>query len=461
MENRVGLSTATRNGDSIATAPGGAAAKELLIGAARGATLLLPAALLYARALGDMVLTVVAALFLASLWTSRDWRWLRTPWTRLAVLFWGWMLLCTVLFGTGPAIAQALAALRFFLFAAALENWVLADLRTRRRLWYVILATGLWIFVQVWQQHLLGTNLFGYPRWGDGALTGPFRGPVAGQMFLAVFFPAFLPLCFLLLRQPGRVARLCGIAVPILASATMILIGQRMPAVLMALGLCVSGLLFRQFRLSVALSLGAAAVVLVLLPVISPPTFTKLVVHFGVQVQHFWESQYGLILDRAVTMIRANPWMGLGWDGYRDHCMQPEYLRGVSWLPVGDPATELGCSIHPHNYWLQVGTSAGLPGMLLFAALGGIWLWRIRGGAGAMANDRRAAVLVIVFVMLWPIASATSLFTVPNAGWVFLMVGWGLAEARWSQAGGCAERPAAASRGRAETWEPPRPASGR
>jgi O-antigen ligase len=331
--------------------------------------------------------------------------------------------------GTGSAVAQALAALRFFIFAAALENWVLADVRTRRRLWYVILATAVWILVEVWQQYLFGVNSFGYPRWLDGALTGPFRGPVAGPMFLAVFFPAFLPLCFLLLRQPGRTARLCGIAIPILASATMILIGQRMPAVLMALGLCASGLLFRQVRLPVALSLAVGAAVLALLPMISPPTFAKLVVHFSDQMRHFWESQYGLIFGRAVTMIQAHPLLGLGWDGYRDHCMQPEYLRGVSWVPVSDPASELGCSIHPHNYWLQVGTNAGVPGILLLMAFGAVLLLRVRGNAAALANDRRAGVLVILFVMLWPIASATSFFTVPNAGWIFLMIGWGLAEA--------------------------------
>jgi O-antigen ligase len=403
---------------------------ERLLTAATVATLLLPVALMYARAIGDAVLTVIAALFLLSLWGSRDWRWLRTPWTRLMLVFWGWMLLCTLLSGTGQTIAQALAAARFFVFVAALETWVLADVRTRQRLWYVILALGTWILVEVWQQYLLGVNLFGYGRWLDGALTGPFRGPVAGQMFLAVFFPAFLPLCFLLLRRPERLARLCGVAVPVLAAATMILIGQRMPTVLMALGLCVSGLLFRQFRLPVALTLGVGVAVLALLPVISPPTFEKLVVHFSEQMQHFWDTPYGLIFGRAVTMIQAHPWIGLGWDGYRNNCMQPAYLGGVSWLPAGDPGSEIGCTIHPHNYWLQVGTSAGVPGMVLFAALGVAWLWRI--GAGGLGNDRRAAVFVILFVMLWPIASATSLFTVPNAGWVFLMVGWGLAEARWS-----------------------------
>ena len=66
-------------------------------------------------------------------------------------------------------------------------------------------------------------------------------------------------------------------------------------------------------------------------------------------------------------MIQAHPWMGLGWDGYRDNCMQPQHLKGVSWLPVSHPASEIGCTIHPHNDWLLVATNCGLPGTLLFA----------------------------------------------------------------------------------------------
>jgi O-antigen ligase len=204
----------------------------------------------------------------------------------------------------------------------------------------------------------------------------------------------------------------------------------------MALGLCASGLLFRQVRLPVVLTLLVSAGVLAALPVVSPPTFAKLVLRFTDQVGHFWETQYGLIFGRAVTMIQAHPWMGLGWDGYRNFCMDPAYLTGVSWLPIGNPADPLGCSIHPHNYWLQVATSAGLPGLALFVALIGLWLWRLgSGGAGYRGNNRQAALLVILIVMMWPIASATSLFTVPNAGWVFLMAGWGLAEARSCLAG--------------------------
>ena len=220
-----------------------------------------------------------------------------------------------------------------------------------------------------------------------------------------------------------------GIVVPVVAAATMILIGQRMPTLLLALGLCLSGLMFRQFRLPVVLTLAICVAVVAVLPVVSPPTFAKLVVHFTQQMEHFWDTPYGLIFDRAVTMVQLHPWIGLGWDGYRDNCMQPAYLGGVSWLPVRTPADAFGCNLHPHNYWLQVATTAGLPGVVLFAAMIGAWLQRMRGGAAHLTNDRRAALLIIVFVTFWPIQSSTSLFTVPNAGWVFLMVGWGLAEA--------------------------------
>lgn len=425
-------------------------AEQRLYTAATWAVLLLPVALMYARAFGDAVISIIAVLFLVHAGMMRSWDWLRTPWTRLMLVFWAWMMVCTAWTGTPQAMGQAVASVRFFVLVLALENWALTDSGTRRRLWYVVLACAVWILVECWQQYLFGVNEIGWPRFGDGALTGPFRGPTAGGTFLLVFFPAFLPLCFMLLRGNRPAIRLAGAATMILAAATMILIGQRMPALLMALGLAVSGLLFRQVRMPVILAAATCVIVLVLLPAISPPTFEKLVVHFSQQIDHFWATPYGLIFGRAATMIQAHPWVGLGWDGFRDNCMNPVYLQGLKWLPVSDPASPLGCNIHPHNYWLQIATDAGLVGVVLFAALVFLWLRRIGGRAINLGDDRRAGLLVIVFVAMWPIASATSLFTVPNAGWVFLMVGWGLAEARFAPlASVSVAQPTGAARGTA------------
>lgn len=401
--------------------------------AATSGVLLLPAALMYSRAIGDGALSVIAALFLVNSGINRSWDWLNAPWTRLMLVFWVWLMFCSWSMGASDSLTQAAVSGRFFLFTAALENWVLAESVTRRRLWFVILGCALWIMIECWQQYLFGVNQIGWPRFGDGALTGPFRGPTAGSTYLLLFFPAFLPLCFFLLRS-GRIAeRVAGIGVMILAAATMVLIGQRMPALLMMLGLVVSGLLFSQVRWAMALTVLLSMGVLTLLPTISPPTFEKLVVHFSDQIQHFWTTPYGLIFGRAATMVQLHPWLGLGWDGFRDNCMNPVYLSGGSWLTVVDPASPVGCNIHPHNTWLLIATDAGFVGVALFAALVFLWLRRVRGASGCLKNDRQAALLVIIFVIIWPFASATAMFTVPNGGWTFLMIGWGLAEARWGR----------------------------
>lgn len=400
-----------------------------------GLALLLPIALLMGRAYGEAMATALAVFFLIDRAMLRDWDWLRAPWTAAAFALWLWVLLCTLVTGTAPAIVQAVVLVRFFLLLAALDTWALdagARAERRGRVWlqWVVLGCALWLLGEVWHQYLSGANLSGVPRAGDGALTGPFTRPRAGPVYLELFFPAFLPVLLYLTGRPGWGRWLTALLILAVTTATMVLIGQRMPAMLLLLGLCATGLLFRRFRLPVLVALLAAGVLLALTPIISPPTFAKLVVKFSDQMEHFFATPYGMLFGRAVTMIQAHPWLGLGWDGFKDHCMDPAYLTGVSWLPVSNPASPDGCSVHPHNYWTQIATTCGLPGLALFGLLVGLWLWRMAGGTAFRRNGRRGALLVFLIVSMWPIASATSLFTFPNAGWTFLMIGWGLAEAR-------------------------------
>jgi O-antigen ligase len=391
--------------------------------------LLLPAALMAARALADAMMVGVALLFLLDRAGARDWTWLRAPWTALGLMVWAWMVVCSVLMAGIPGVAQAVAALRFFIFIPALECWVLTDRRARLWLHAVVILAALWVAGECWQQLLFQTNVFGMPRFVDGALTGPFLRPRAGPIYLELMFPAVLPALLALTRRPGRIRWAAALGLLALAVVTMILIGQRMPTMLMLLGLVLTALMFRRFRLPIVLTVVAGAVLLALTPIVSPPTFAKLVVRFGSQMEHFWTTAYGLIFARAVTMIQAHPWLGLGWDGFRNHCMDAAYLVQPSWLPAGDPTSNGGCAIHPHNYWTQVGTTAGVPAMVMWAVLVGLWLWRL-GRGGIRGNGRRAALLVFIVVSMWPLASTTSLFTVPNAGFTFMLIAWGLAEAR-------------------------------
>jgi O-antigen ligase len=203
-----------------------------------------------------------------------------------------------------------------------------------------------------------------------------------------------------------------------------------MPALLMLLGLVAAALLLRQFRLPMLMATLVGALLLAATPIISPPTFQKLVLHFIDQMRHFPTSNYGLLYVRALVMLEAHPWLGLGADGFRHACADPAYFHGIGALGVSDAENGAlaGCNLHPHNYYLELATDGGLPGLILFLALVVAWFRRLARplAAGAMP----IALFVAALVQLWPLASTTALFVLPTAGWIFLTIGWALAEGR-------------------------------
>jgi hypothetical protein len=401
--------------------------------AAATSVLVLPLALLHSRAVAEILIGAVDVLFLLRCALARDWAWLRRPWLVAALPFSIWTVLCAVVGLTGErGVVQALASLRFLLLATALGEWVLTGADKRRWLGWVMTACAAWIMLESWQQYLLGTNIFGAPRFGDGALTGPFMGPRAGPAFILVFFPALLPPALALLERRSWAARVAGALLIVLGLVTMVLIGQRMPTLLAVLGLVVTAFLVKQLRPVVLAAFVTGAVLLAATPVISPATFQKLVLHFSEQMAHFAPSHYGVIYMRAAVMIGAHPLLGLGWDGFRAACNDPHYLHVPWWLGVPDAvgASPDGCNIHPHNYYLQVAIAAGLPGLVLFCVAVFTWLRLLAQGLGRQAPAIRIALFVGALIALWPFASTSDFFSVPNVGWVFLTLGWGFAERR-------------------------------
>ncbi len=395
------------------------------------ATLLLPLGLLDARAGAEIAIGVIDILFLTVMARTGSWAWLRQPWVIIALAWWGWEVVCSTpvapLGQSGWAgLVQALVLGRLIILAAALQSWVLTTPASRRLAWFTIALACLWIGVESWQQYLLGHNLFGDPRWGDGALTGPFTKPRAGAPYAHLLLPSLLPVVIPWLER----RRLAGIALAVLGIATSVLIGQRMPTALAVLALASAALFIRRLRPAAAAAIIIAAAVLLATPFISPHTYAKLVGETSRQMSHFTLSPYGQLYIRATTMGLASPAHGYGFNGFRAFCTQPQFATGFPGL--GIPATQLGlgaCNIHPHNFYLQAFTDAGLPGLLLFAALNLAWLAALSRRLWRAPDPLRVGLFAAVLTYAWPFASTDSFATLPMAGWLFLLLGLGLASA--------------------------------
>ena len=392
--------------------------------------------MLHAYVLAEALIGLVGLGFLARCALLGEWRWLRQGWVPFALAWWAWTIFCSlpgVGLGGGRSLVQALVVGRYLLLVAALERQVLADPAVRRWLWAVLAACAVWIGLSALMQAVSGRNFGGWPRWGDGELTGPFQKPRAGAPLSRLVPVVVLPPIGRLLAGGAawwRVAAAAGIAG--LALAAVVLIGQRMPVLLTVLALVVAAGLLPRLRLPVAAGLLLGAGLVAASAVVAPPTFYRLVTKFTTQMANLPASNYGQIASRAVAIAEDHPWTGRGFDGFRGGCADTRYWRG--WRHDNDPTDDgggmLGCNLHPHNAYLQAVTDAGLPGLALYVALVAAW-----GLALLRAVWRRPAPLLVglfasFVIAQWPLASSSSAFAIELGGLSFLLLGFGLAEAR-------------------------------
>jgi hypothetical protein len=395
---------------------------------AAGSVLAIPIFLMHGHGIAEALIAVTDLCFLVRCAQLGDWRWLRTGWVKLAFAWWGWVLICSL--ANWDGVAQAVLQFRLPLFIAALQFFALEDGATRRWMARVITACAAWIAAQCLLQFATGHNLFGNGRGAAGELTGPFRKARAGPPLSRILLPVLIPPAAGLLAS-RRALRTAGAYALLLAGlCMMVLINQRMPAILTAFGMVICALLLPRLRPVVLAAIVAGGALIAASAVISPYTYQRLVVSFSHQMEDFASSHYGLTYTRAGEIGRQNPWLGLGFDGYRHGCDEPRYFR-----PSLDGKEPQGggagiCTQHPHNFYMEALDSGGVPGLLLFAALAASWLAAVGVGLWRNPEPLRVGLFASVLIQVWPIASTGAFSSMPMGGWFFLLLGWALAETR-------------------------------
>jgi O-antigen ligase len=402
------------------------------------AAFLVPIGLLHAFILAEIGIGIVDVLFLLETIRAGSWRACAKPWFITAIAWWLWLLICSLplpslgLHAAGwyTAFAFALVIIRFLVFALALQTWLLATPKLRKALWIVIALSCLWIGVESWQQYLTGHNIFGNRRWADGALTGPFWKPRAGDLFGHLLFAALVPVNIWLLARKSRAGTIAVYALTITGAVTAVLIGQRMGTAYALLGGVAAAALLPRLRLPVLAATIAAAAFLLTTPIISAPTHAKLVGETTTNLTNFSRSPYGELFSRAATMGISRPILGYGYNGFRVFCADPKFDPGVPALhiPPTSPADN-ACNLHPHNYYLQSFEEAGTPGFILFTLMNCLFLLPLLRSGFKTKNPYVIGLFTGVLTYAWPIASTDAFPTLYEPGWFFLLIGLGLAMA--------------------------------
>jgi hypothetical protein len=406
--------------------------------AAIGAVLVLPLLLLHAHGIGEGAIAVADVCFLVRSVVTRDWGWLRAAWLRIGLAWWGWTLLCSLPLhwrgmgvGGGPSLVQAVVDIRFLVLVAAMEHVVLRDAAVRRWFYRLIAAAAAYIGGQALVQFVFGHNLYGIPPADNHVLTGPFEKQRAGPPLARILLPVLVPPAASLLRQGRFWASLAAGALLAAGLGVMELIGQRVPVLLVVLGLVVVGLVLPSLRRIVLATGVVGALLLVATPVIAPGVYGHLVVQFTQLMTHFATSPYGLLYTRAWEIGVQNAPTGLGAEGFRYGCPMPRYFRPSFDGALPDGGGPEFCWHHPHNIYFEELDNGGFIGLALFGALVVAWLMALGRGLRRSPDPLRVGLFAAAFIQLWPFASSSGFTSMPIGGWFFVLLGWGMAEARW------------------------------
>ncbi|HEY0182090.1 MAG TPA: O-antigen ligase family protein [Rhodopila sp.] len=402
--------------------------------------MLLPLFLLHAHGVAEVAIGVADLCFLARCALTRDWSWLRTRWTWIAGAWWGWLVICSLPFpaiglgeGGTRSFGQALATVRFLILVAAMEHLILRTREARQWMFGLVAASAAWIALNSIIQEIFGRNLIGWPRAGEGVLTGPFGTARAGPPMARIIIPAVLPPVANLLARRNPRATVGAYALLLGSVVIMVLIGQRMPLVLTVFGLLIVAFLIRRLRPVVLAAAVAGALLLAASPIVAPSAYFRLVEKFSAQMQHFAISPYGMLYTRAWEVGLRNPLTGLGFDGFGTGCPRPVYFRPSFDGSLPDGGGAGFCWDHPHNHYLQALDDGGFFGLALFCAMAVAWLVPLGRGLWRDPDPLRVALFAAIFVQLWPIQSTTAFTSMPVGGWFFLLLGWAMAEARFRQ----------------------------
>ncbi|EGL54418.1 O-Antigen Polymerase [Methylophaga aminisulfidivorans MP] len=385
---------------------------------------LLPALLLFSRAIADVTVVLVAIAFLIFSFKKCDWDWVKQPWFLAFLLFNAYLLVVNLPLSSdsSESLKYVLTFIRWPLFAVALSYWVFNDAKKRQCFLISLLLTMLFIIADTLWQYFFDVDWFGIERFSDTRLTGPFRSPIPGTMLLRLWFIALFAAFFIPLFKSSVLRQLTFLMVAMGSGFVFtFLTGERMALILFSSGCAIVFIAmlleYKQYKQSLLFMLAILGITLMITLFLSPEMFERSIVSIGSKLSTFAESDYGSVFKAAWQVWQDNWWLGSGLHTYQTVCEQQQLL-----IDSG-----LMCT-HPHNLYLQLGAETGVVGLCLFLFMLYLLYKKVLGALLGQRDWIKAALsFSVLTVSFWPLTGGISVLSNWVAALVWLGIAWVLA----------------------------------
>ena len=395
----------------------------------------LPAALISGPLISDIILSVVALIFIFLSVRERLWKYYKNNFFYIFSAFYFYILFRTLL-SEDPSLAliNSLFYFRFGIFSLAV--WYLIDNNSDliKRFFFVLSITLFILIFDAFIQIIFGQSLFGMEM--DSRMGWRYSGLFGDEAILGSYLSKILLLYFaLMLFSNIRTKFLNYIFFIIFVSGfgLIYMSGERTAFFVTLITFIVVFIMLEEKKIKIIFGafLISGALLIVGSSIMNKDFKTRMIdqtlEQMGVMDKNFkiFSTAHQSHYQISMKMFKDNPVFGKGPKTFRKYCSDEKFKVEF----------EASCSTHPHNYYVQMLAETGLLGFLFlvlafFYVCKEYFLHKFNSliYKKKYLSDYEILLLSCFFISLWPIAPSGNIFNNWLSIIMYLPVGFYLKE---------------------------------
>lgn len=327
---------------------------------------LIPLFLITGPFLSDLAISVISFLFIVFCYKKKNFFYFKNNYFYIFLLFWAYLVLNSLFNNFNfDSLKISFFSFRYGVFVISIVALLNIDNKFIKYFFYCILICFIFLVFDGFYEYFVGNNILGWKNSDSSRVTSFFRGEKILGSYLSRIWPIFFGLSIFVFKQKNKLFYLL-ILIFILSETLIFLSGDRTAFFYINLS-AIFVILFSKKLLKLRLiTLLSSILILILISFINP-TAKQRVINKTLKQMNIVKDMEKPLVDGMYLFSREhtehyiaaykiyldNKLFGVGVKNFRKVCKEERYK-----------ISNLSCTTHPHNTYLQILTETGIVGFI-------------------------------------------------------------------------------------------------
>jgi len=378
---------------------------------------LLPLTLVTGPFLSDLSLSIISIIFLIYCFKNKNFSFFKKKYFYFFLIFWIYLVLNSLFNNINlDSIKISFFYFRFGVFFIAVYEFIKLNKKIIDYFFDITLVVFTILIIDGYYQYFSGSNIFGWPVSYSHRVSSLFKEELILGSFISRLWPLFLAILIYFhskKKLSNIVKKYFCIIILILSYILVFFSGERTAFFLINLALIFIFIFINKYLLS--------KIIIVLLTVLTissvtifndkakkrifDQTFSEMNLTNPNEKIYIFSENHTHHYITAFRIFNDNKFFGVGVKNFRKFCKNENYI-----------VSELSCSTHPHNNYIQLLAETGLIGFSFIFFLFILFSFQIikhvknKIFKKEYFTDFQICILAGILITLWPIASTGNVF---------------------------------------------------